>query len=154
MKKIPFLILVYFLTTAGFFKSALEECADIDIRNASQFNKNGIYKDVEMTDAEKLVAKKYWEKRDKEFKLKRNNQRDISLDIRFFIEQHNLGPKTHKSILVRKITKKENDKKHKKFISKSLKKKMNDRFSGYPENYKLCVNYKKFNPEMFKAKYD
>lgn len=150
MKKIPFLILIYFLTTAGFFKSALEECADIDIRNASQFNKNGIYKDIEMTDAEKLVAKKYWVKRDKEYKLKKKNQRDI----RFFIEQHNLGPKTHKSILVRKITKKENDKKHKKFISQSLKKKMNDRFSGYPEKYKLCVNYKKFNPEMFKAKYD
>ena len=31
---------------------------------------------------------------------------------------------------------------------------MNDRFSGYPEKYELCVNYKKFKPEMFKAKYD
>jgi hypothetical protein len=152
MKRIPFLILVFMLTT-GFFKSALEKCADIDIRDAPQFNKNGIYKDVEMSDAEKIVAKKYWEKRDKEYK-KKINQRDISLDIRFFIEQHNLGPKTHKSILVRKITKKENDKKHKKFISQSLKKKMNDRFSGYPEKYELCVNYKKFKPEMFKAKYD
>ncbi len=68
------LILIYFLTTAGFFKSALEECADIDIRNASQFNKNGIYKDIEMTDAEKLVAKKYWVKRDKEYKLKKKNK--------------------------------------------------------------------------------
>ena len=43
MKRIPFLILVFMLTT-GFFKSALEKCADIDIRDAPQFNKNGIYK--------------------------------------------------------------------------------------------------------------
>ena len=150
MKKIPFLILVYFLTTAGFFKSALEECADIDIRDASQFNKNGIYKDVEMTDAEKLIAKKKWEKRVEKYKLNKKNNRN---DIGFFIDSLTQSP-THKSVLVRKITKKENDKKHKKFISQSLKKKMNDRFSGYPEKYKLCVNYKKFNPEMFKAKYD
>ena len=56
------------MLTTGFFKSALEKCADIDIRDAPQFNKNGIYKDVEMSDAEKIVAKKYWEKRDKEYK--------------------------------------------------------------------------------------
>ena len=64
------------------------------------------------------------------------------------------GPQTHKNILIREITKKENDKKYNKFISQSLKKKMNDRSSGYPEEYSLCVNYKKSNPELFEAKYN
>ena len=150
MKRISFLVLVYFLTTAGFFKSALEDCADVDIRNAPQFNKSGIYKDIEMSDAEKLVAKKKWEKRVKKYELNKKNNRS---DIGFFIESSTYSS-THKSVLIEKISKKENEKKYKKFISQSLKKKMNDRFSGYPEEYSQCVNYKKFKPEMFKAKYD
>ncbi len=153
MRKISFLVLVYFLTTAGLFKSALEECADIEIRDESQFNEVGIYEWVEMNDAEKLVAKKDWEKRAKEYELyKKKNPRSIKVTM---YEMYGFGdPQTHKKILIREITKKENDKKYNKFISQSLKIKMNDRLSGYPEQYSRCVNYKKSNPELFESIYN
>ena len=47
-------------TTAGFFKSALEECADIAMKDERQFNKTGVFKTVEMTNAEKAEAYKHW----------------------------------------------------------------------------------------------
>jgi hypothetical protein len=49
MKKISFLVLVYFLTTAGFFKSALEDCADLRIREFSKFNKEKETKRVKLS---------------------------------------------------------------------------------------------------------
>ena len=150
MKKLSFLIVVFIFTTAGIFKSALEECADIGIRDATQFNKNGVYKEVEMSDAEKLVAKREWEKRVKEHELNKKNKRS---DIGFFIDSK-YNSRTHNTVLIRKISKKENEKKYKKFISQSLKKKMNDTLSSYGHHYSECVNYKKHYPEVFKAKYD
>ena len=156
MRKISFLILVYLFTTAGFFKSALEDCADILIKEAPQFNKNGIFNNIEMSNAEKLIAKKKWKKRLKEYKLKKkNNERDIG----FFIDGYDpLGPPTYKKVLIKKISKQENQKAYKKFISESLKTKMKDMYldyySGYAHEYAKCVKYKKNNPELFKAKYD
>ena len=48
-------------TTAGFFKSALEECADIQMKRETRFMQIGEYKTVEMTDSEKLTARtKSW----------------------------------------------------------------------------------------------
>ena len=52
MKKISFLVLVYFLTTAGFFKSALEDCADIKIKTWQRFNKTEETRKVKLTEIE------------------------------------------------------------------------------------------------------
>jgi hypothetical protein len=108
MRKISFLILVYLFTTAGFFKSALEDCADILIKEAPQFNKKGIFNNIEMSNAEKLIAKKKWKKRLKEYKLKKkNNERDIG----FFMDGYDpLGPPIYKKVLIKKISKQENQK--------------------------------------------
>ena len=57
MKRISFLIIVFIFTT-GFFKSALEECADIKARSFGHFNYQGEYEWVDMTESEKLIEKK------------------------------------------------------------------------------------------------
>ena len=46
MKRIPFLIIVFMLTT-GFFKSALEECAEIQMPLAKRFMQIGEFTPVE-----------------------------------------------------------------------------------------------------------
>ena len=46
MKRIPFLILVFMLTT-GFFKSALEECAEIQMPLANRFMHIGEFQPVQ-----------------------------------------------------------------------------------------------------------
>ena len=137
---------VFVLTTAGFFKSALEECADIQMKQEVRFRLIGEYKTVEMTDSEKLIARKKWEKAKKKYEL---NKRDIG----FFIDYDSLEyPPTKKSVKIRDISKQENERAYKKFIKQSLKSKLNDRW--YEDHYKTCIYMKKSNPELFKAKYD
>jgi len=149
MKRIPFLILVFILTT-GFFKSALEECADIQMKLEKRFMQIGEFKNVEMTDGEKLIARKKWEKAKKKYESTKKNER---LNIRFFIEYDSLEyPPTHKQVKIRDISKQENERAYKKFIKQSLKSKLKDRW--YEDHYSNCINWKKSNPELFEAKYD
>ena len=137
---------VFVLTTAGLFKSALEECADIQMKQEVRFRQIGEYKTVEMTDSEKLIARKKWEKAKKKYE---SNKRDIG----FFIDYDSLEyPPTKKSVKIRDISKQENERAYKKFIKQSLKSKLNDR--RYEDHYKTCIYMKKSNPELFKAKYD
>ena len=146
MKRILFLFIVFFFTTAGLFKSALEECADIQMKQEVRFRLIGEYKTVEMTDSEKLIARKKWEKAKKKYE---SNKRDIG----FFIDYDSLEyPPTKKSVKIRDISKQENERKYKKFIKQSLKSKLNDRW--YEDRYRACIYMKKSNPELFKAKYD
>ena len=70
------------LTTAGFFKSALEECADIQMKLETRFMQIGEYKNVEMTDSEKLIARKKWEK----VKKNMNQQKKTSNLILGFLQ--------------------------------------------------------------------
>ena len=77
MKRISFLILVFIFTTAGFFKSALEDCADIQMKQEVRFRQIGEYKTVEMTDSEKLIARKKWEKAKKKYELKKKTNKEI-----------------------------------------------------------------------------
>ena len=51
MKRISFLIIVFIFTT-GFFKSALEECADIAMKDAPQFNKTAETERIKLTPKE------------------------------------------------------------------------------------------------------
>ena len=141
---------VFVLTTAGFFKSALEECADIQMKQEVRFMQIGEYKTVEMTDSEKLIARKKWEKAKKKYELKKKNKLS---DIGFFIDYDSLEyPPTKKSVKIRDISKQENERAYKKFIKQALKSKLKDRW--YEDHYRNCINWKKSNPELFKAKYD
>ena len=137
-------------TTAGFFKSALEECADIQMKQEVRFRQIGEYKTVEMTDSEKLIARKKWEKAKKKYELKKKNkQRDIG----FFIDYDSLEyPPTKKSVKIRDIPKSESLRKYNKFLKQSLKKKLKN--GSYEKQYKNCIYQKKKNPELFDAKYD
>ncbi len=153
MKRIPFLILVFMLTT-GFFKSALEECADIIIRDDYKFNKKEETISVKLTPKEieeqKRLAKIEYSKC-----LKYKKPMDEPLDIRYTICSRAAkltSERDSKLKEIRKISPEENNKKYKKFISQSLKKKMKD--VDYEKTYSYCVYYKKTKPEMFKAKYD
>ena len=137
---------VFVLTTAGFFKSALENCADIQMKRETRFMQIGEYKTVLMTDSEKLTARTKWEKAKKKYEL---NKRDI----RFFIDYDSLKyPPTTKKVKIRDISKQENERAYKKFIKQSLKSKLKDRW--YEDHYRNCINWKKSNPELFEAKYD
>ena len=138
--------LVFVLTTAGFFKSALEECADIQMKQEVRFMQIGEYKTVEMTDSEKLIARKKWEKAKKKYE---SNKRDIG----FFIDYDSLEyPPTKKSVKIRDIPKSESLRKYNKFLKQSLKKKLKN--GSYEKQYKNCIYQKKKNPELFDAKYD
>ena len=98
MKRISFLILVFILTT-GFFKSALEECADIQMKLEKRFMQIGEFKNVEMTDGEKLIARKKWEKVKKKYESTKKNEQ---LNIRFFIEYGSLEYQpTHKKVKIK-----------------------------------------------------
>ena len=99
-----------------------------------------------MTDSEKLTARTKWEKAKKKYEL---NKRDIG----FFIDYDSLEyPPTKKSVKIRDISKQENERAYKKFIKQALKSKLKDRW--YEDHYRNCINWKKSNPELFKAKYD
>ena len=140
------LCFVFVLTTAGLFKSALEECTDALLPMSYIVVVGSEWKTVEMTDSEKLIARKKWEKAKKKYE---SNKRDIG----FFIDYDSLEyPPTKKSVKIRDISKQENERAYKKFIKQSLKSKLNDR--RYEDHYKTCIYMKKSNPELFKAKYD
>ena len=140
-------------TTAGFFKSALEECADIAMKDAPQFNKTVETERIKLTPKEsneqRRLRKIAYDKCDLKYKDK--NSIGYSICSRAVKLDYNTN---YKSKIIRNISPEENKKNYKKFISKSLKKKMNDTYSGYAHDYSECVNYKKRYPEMFKAKYD
>ena len=154
MKRISFLVLVFMLTT-GFFKSALEECADILSREDSRFNQTQKFKKVELTNHEKIKVKRDLERDRQEcIKSKKSNPDSITTTVSCMIYKANRGTISTKwkNVKVGDISKRENQKLYKKFISQSLKKKMND--IEFEKTYLYCVNYKKNYPEMFKAKYD
>mgnify|MGYP001188134504 FL=1 len=55
MKKLSlyiFLVLTFFLTTAGLFKSDLEECADFKVKSWIGFNRTEVFKTVPLTEEE------------------------------------------------------------------------------------------------------
>ena len=62
---------VFVLTTAGLFKSALEECTDALLPMSYIVVVGSEWKTVEMTDSEKLIARKKWEKAKKKYELKK-----------------------------------------------------------------------------------
>ena len=149
MKKISFLVLVYFLTTAGFFKSALEDCADLRIREFSKFNKEKETKRVKLSETEQ-------KKEDIKFKndISECKKKFAKSDIKLTVCENRaqIWHSYYKEEFIRNITPEENKKKYKKFISQSLKKKISD--LTYENIYSQCIIYKKDSPELFKAKYD
>ena len=148
--KILVLSFVFVLTTAGLFKSALEECADISMKNDFRFNQKAEQERVELTVQESNKQKKLLKIAIKNCGLKWKNK-NLSYDIcvRVARDVHNTR---YKWKIKRKISPEENMKKYKKFISQSLKNKMEDRY--YYGNYAGCVEFRKNQPELFKAKYD
>ena len=149
MKKISFLVLVYFLTTAGFFKSALEDFADLRIREFSKFNKEKETKRVKLSETEQ-------KKEDIKFKndISECKKKFAKGDIKLTVCENRaqIWHSYYKEEFIRNITPEENKKKYKKFISQSLKKKISD--LTYENIYSQCIIYKKDSPELFKAKYD
>ena len=143
--------------TTGFFKSALEECADIAMKDAPQFNKTAETERIKLTPKEsneqRRLRKIAYDKCDLQYKKKKDQTRNIKHTIcsRAAMLDYDID---YKYKIIRNISPEENKKNYKKFISRSLKKKMNDTFSGYSHDYSECVKYKKYYPEMFKAKYD
>ena len=136
-------------TTAGFFKSALEECADIYMKEAWQFVQTSEKERINLTPEKSNKLKKLLAKaiKDCEIKYKKG-------DIRYTVCTSGAENDHSNNYwrITRKISPEENNKNYKKFISKSLKKKMKDR--SYSDYYANCIKYKKWNPELFKAKYD
>jgi hypothetical protein len=177
VKRIPFLIIVFMLTT-GFFKSALEECADESFEYSNSIPSIE-YKTIELSD-ERYKKLKDEHERSKKKDLKKHyalpickNSIDATkYDMDSFKPKCRLDPSkksgfTYEELLdrsfkwqldeARKVktkeyTKSEMKKKYKKFFKKSLKTKMNN--NKYYENYSSCVAYKKRSPELFEAKYD
>ena len=173
MKKISFLVLVYFLTTAGFFKSALEDCADEGFRHNNAFP----LVETEWVAHSKEEVDKNRVKLDKinQQKLKKHYSLPICKkisDVRSFPKtcrnpEGQGGKLTYEQVLdnkrqfdlsvgkrvvVKEYTKAEIEKKYKKFLNKSTKLKMKNNL--YYGQYEMCVGYKKRSPELFKAKYD
>lgn len=143
MKRILFLFIVFVFTTAGFLKSALEECADSKTL-MWQISPSAEWKSVKKTASEfsanaKTIAliKKFCPFSGCTF---RNNWEIIELG------------KTHKQVKVRDIPLSEQERKFKKFLNQSVKKKLKD--ERYEKNYKICIREKKNSPELFEAKYD
>ena len=137
-------------TTAGFFKSALEECADIYMKEAWQFVQTSEKERINLTQEESRKQKKLLK-----IELKKCDLKSAKNDIRHTFctsQAQNNHNAYYKWKITRKISPEENNKNYKKFISKSLKKKMKDR--SYSDYYANCIKYKKWNPELFKAKYD
>jgi len=148
MKRISFLIIVFMFTT-GFFKSALENCADLRIREIPKFNKDKETKRVKLSETEQ-------KKEDIKFKneisacKKKFAKGDIKLTV--CENRAQMWYSSYKEEFIRNITPEENKKKYKKFISQSLKKKISD--LTYENIYSQCIIYKKDSPELFKVKYN
>ena len=175
MKKIPFLILVFILTT-GFFKSALEECADENFEKSNSIP-SVEYKIVKLSQ-ERYKKMKDEHERSKNEALKKHyslpicknslespfvegtftlkcrrakNDKEKALE-RLYDRKFQIELEDARKVKTKEYTKSEMKRKYKKFLNKSLKTKMND--NKYYENYSSCVDYKKRSPELFKAKYD
>jgi|TARA_B100000315_G_scaffold119849_1_gene109769 hypothetical protein len=141
---------VFVLTTAGFFKSDLEECADISMKDDWQFVQTSENERVDLTPQESNKQKKLLKIEIKNCDLKYKNKGiGHTMCVRAAKDIHNPN---YKWKIIRNISPEENNKKYKKFISQSLKKKMKD--PSYTRLYADCIKYKKWNPELFKAKYD
>jgi hypothetical protein len=172
MKKIPFLVLVYILTTAGLFKSTLEDCADKSFRAMNAFPLVET-KWVKLTkeEADKIRAD---HNKTTQKKLKKHYSLPICdnfSDVYSFpkicrnpdghggtvpykqVLKNSLDTQLRgKMVVVKKYTKTEQEKKYKDFLKKNLKLKMNKQV--YYDQYSGCVSYKKNKPELFKAQYD
>ena len=175
MKKIPFLILVFILTT-GFFKSALEDCADENFKKSNSIPSIE-YKMIQLSE-ERYKKMKDEHERSKDEALKkhyslpicknfenkyvegtftlkcRTDPKKLSgysleelLDRSFQIELEDA-----RKVKTKEYTQSEMNRKYKKFFNKSLKTKMNN--NKYYENFSYCLDYKKSSPELFNAKYD
>ena len=172
MKKIPFLILVFMLTT-GFFKSALEECADKSFIADNGFPQT----ETKSTKYSKAERDKmlFEHKKRKKLEIKKHYSLPICKNFNDIYSYPKIcrNPDGHmgtvpyeevldrsfdmlllsgKTVVVKSYTKSELEKRYKKFFKKSLKIKMDN--NKYYKNYSGCVDYKKRSPELFKAKYD
>ena len=148
MKRISFLIIVFMFTT-GFFKSALEKCAD-DIQ-IFLISPSQEWKKVEKS-AEQKAKDKAEIKRIEKTCSGEGWAKCVDLkDIRQKVEIMDLR-KSYYEVKVRDIPKSEQERKFKKFLKQSLKKKIEN--IEYEKNYESCIIFKKSKPELFKAKYD
>lgn len=177
MKKILFLLTVFFFTT-GFFKSTLEKCSDYQFRISNSLPK-AEYKIVKLSKAEyqrKIEAwqedkkhwaemsernRKKWEK--KPFCTKANlNKKNCRMaydtfPIFFFPETY---PKDTVSIKIRDYSEREIKRNQDKFLRQSLKKKLRladqNKIGGktYLNHYKKCVKSKENNSQLFEDKYN
>ena len=182
MKKLSlyvFLVLTFFFTTAGVFKSDLEECADFKVKSWIGFNRTEVFKTVPLTEEEQEKANEIYEaemvRLDKEHSERHKCERKkgggkISSacvdrnEYYFWAKYAELARKSGKEVKVRDISEYENKREYKKYINMSLKKKL--RFADsqgskdwlfgqiYEGHYLTCVKEKKNNPELFKGKYD
>ena len=182
MKKLflyVFLVLTFFFTTAGLFKSDLEECADLKTKSWFWFNRTEEFKTVPLTEEEQEKANEIYEaemvrldkKHSERHKCERKkSDRKISSacvdrnKYGFWARQAAAKKKSGKQVKVRDISEYENKKNYKKYIKMPLNKKLRladeqgswDWYFGqeYEKNYLACVGEKKYNPELFKGKYD
>lgn len=153
IKKIILYVAVFILTTA-FFKSALEKCADENIKSWKEFNKFAEYREEKKTDKE--IEER--NKKRSELKKKCNLAKEIKenstkmsyecLKYRKFILYESSD---YNSIKVRDISPEENLRNYKNYIRKSLKVKIKDQF--YEKSYASCIKEEKSNPKLFDAKY-
>ena len=182
MKKLSlyiFLVLTFFLTTAGLFKSDLEECADFKVKSWIGFNRTEVFKTVPLTEEEQEKANEIYEaemvrldkkhserhKCEKKYSGKKISSACVDRNAyKFWAQIAATKKKSGKQVKVRDISEYENKREYKKYINMSLKKKL--RFADsqgskdwlfgqtYEGHYLTCIKEKKNNPELFKGKYD
>ena len=148
-KRLTLLILIFIFCT-GFIKSKVEKCADkkVYIDNIIYpFSIIFVPKTQDEINRDLLEI----EKINKE-KIKRNKEGKKSafldkLDGYKIADLQSIKKKN----LYRSMDLKTQKKKFKKFINKNEKTKLEN--SYYEESFKICINEKKVNPELFNAKY-
>ena len=152
IRKLILYIAVFILTT-GFFKSALEKCADEKTRSFDEYNRVAEYR-KELKSAEEL------KELDEIFESRKiaceNSRKDevskITLEcLKYNVALFDSEYSRYNLIKIRDIPKSENIRKYKSFIRQSLKSKI--RVSGYEFNYSNCIEEQKDNPKLFDAKY-
>ena len=154
MKKFSLLILIFVFTTAGFFgffKSALENCADMEMREDGSFHIKAKYKRVVLTGTERLVAQRKHEKDKKACELSKKFNNNVTMECLILLANEKTDDYNSKQIKIRDVSKEENENAYKKFIKQSLKIKLKD--EDYEDYYKDCTNEKKSFPDLFEAKY-
>lgn len=175
MKKIPFLIIVFILTT-GFFKSALEDCADENFEKSNSIPSIE-YKTVLLSKERYKKMKDDHERSKRKALIKYNSlplckglgsqyiEGTLTLKCRIdpkyksgysleelYDRSFQIELENARKVKIKEYTPSEMKRKYKIFFNKSLKTKMNNH--KYYENYSYCVDYKKSSPELFKARYD